>query len=302
MSHQQQEDSQEKPRDKTLFSLDGPAEETQAAFVAKIWEEGERLYRDFPWRNTEDPYEVLVSEVMLQQTQVNRVLKHWQSFCALFPTVDALAAADTALVLDQWQGLGYNRRALSLKRTAEICSASYGGALPLSFEELLALPGIGQATAAGVFSFAYNKPATYLETNVRTVFIHEFFPDGEEIKDKQLLPLVEATCSEDNPRGWYYALLDYGAFLKKEVLNPSRKSAHHVRQSTFEGSRRQKRAEILRLVLAYPRITREDIFVHLNDFEQKAGRIRVERALLDSILKDMVNEGFFHQDEEVFFT
>ncbi|MEG0324250.1 MAG: adenine glycosylase, partial [Raoultibacter sp.] len=177
-------------------------------FIATVWEEGGLRYRDLPWRNIDDPYAVLVSEVMLQQTQVVRVLKHWERFLSLFPTLDALAAADTAFVLEQWQGLGYNRRALALKRTAEQCSESGQGKLPKTVDELMALPGIGQATAAGVVAFAYDKPSIYIETNVRTVFIHELFADAESVTDRELRPLVEATCSEDRPRAWYYALLD----------------------------------------------------------------------------------------------
>ena len=180
-------------------------------FVELVRSEGERLYRVLPWRCIDDPYAVLVSEVMLQQTQVARVEKHWTRFLGLFPTIDALAAAGTADVLAQWQGLGYNRRALALKRAAEVCAAERGGKLPDTAEELEALPGIGPATAAGVMAFAYNRPSVYIETNVRTVFLHELFPACDKVSDRQLAPLVAATCPEDDARAWYYALLDYGA-------------------------------------------------------------------------------------------
>lgn len=264
-------------------------------FVAKVWEEGKRLYRDLPWRGIDDPYAVLVSEVMLQQTQVSRVEKYWERFLHLFPTIDALASADTALVLEMWQGLGYNRRALALKRCAEICSKEQGGLLPSTYDELLRLPGIGKATAGGIMAFAYQKPTLYLETNVRTVFLHELFPYEENVSDKQLEPLVERTCSLDNPRGWYYALLDYGAYLKSVLPNPSRRSKHHVKQSKFEGSRRQKRAEIVRLVLAKREVTFLDIIVALTAFEQSQGREAPDPELLNSICSDLVKEGFFVQ-------
>ena len=175
---------------------------------------------------------------MLQQTQVARVLKHWGRWMATFPTADALAAASTSDVLSQWQGLGYNRRALALKRACEACAAC-GGRLPDTHEGLMALPGIGPATAAGVMAFALNRPGVYLETNVRTVFLHELFPGREGVRDRELVPLVAATCPKDDARAWYYALLDYGAHLKSAVPNPSRRSAHHARQSAFEGSRRR---------------------------------------------------------------
>ena len=209
-------------------------------FVELVRREGARLHRDLPWRYIDDPYAVLVSEVMLQQTQVARVEKHWTRFLSLFPTIDSLAAAGTADVLAQWQGLGYNRRALALKRAAETCSAERGGLLPDTAEELEALPGIGPATAAGVMAFAYNRPSVYIETNVRTVFLHELFPDRDKVSDRELAPLVASTCPEDDARAWYYALLDYGAHLKTLVANPSRRSAHYARQSAFEGSRRRR--------------------------------------------------------------
>lgn len=270
-------------------------------FVELVRSEGERLYRVLPWRCIDDPYAVLVSEVMLQQTQVARVEKHWTRFLGLFPTIDALAAAGTADVLAQWQGLGYNRRALALKRAAEVCAAERGGKLPDTAEELEALPGIGPATAAGVMAFAYNRPSVYIETNVRSVFLHELFPACDKVSDRQLAPLVAATCPEDDARAWYYALLDYGAHLKTLVANPSRRSAHYTRQSAFEGSRRQKRAELVRIVLAEPGIGADELAERLDVFERAAGRDGVDAATFDSIVGDLVTEGFFRNEEGAFF-
>ena len=270
-------------------------------FVELVRSAGERLYRVLPWRCIDDPYAVLVSEVMLQQTQVARVEKHWTRFLGLFPTIDALAAAGTADVLAQWQGLGYNRRALALKRAAEVCAAERGGKLPDTAEELEALPGIGPATAAGVMAFAYNRPSVYIETNVRTVFLHELFPACDKVSDRQLAPLVAATCPEDDARAWYYALLDYGAHLKTLVANPSRRSAHYTRQSAFEGSRRQKRAELVRIVLAEPGIGADELAERLDAFERAAGRDGVDAATFDSIVGDLATEGFFRNEEGAFF-
>lgn len=251
-----------------------PNQQQLDQFKQTVWSQGRAHWRDLPWRNIDDAYAVLVSEVMLQQTQVARVLDYWPRFLSLFPTLDALAAADTALVLEQWQGLGYNRRALALKRCAEICSDTYDGILPSVYDELVALPGIGKATAAGVRAFAYQQPGIYLETNVRTVFLHELFADQEGISDKDIEPLVDLTCSEDDPRGWYYALLDYGAHLKQTLPNPSRRSKHYTKQSKFEGSRRQKRAEVVRIVLASEEegITFGDVAHELDAFEIKHKR------------------------------
>ncbi|WP_332565256.1 adenine glycosylase [Gordonibacter sp.] len=270
------------------------------AFIAQVRMQGARLYRDLPWRNLDDPYAVLVSEIMLQQTQVARVGRFWERFLARFPTLDALASAGTADVLEMWQGLGYNRRALALKKTADVCAAERGGTLPDTAEELQALPGIGPATAAGVVTFAFNRPSLYLETNVRTVFLHELYPDCEGVSDKQLVPLVADTCPPDDARAWYYALLDYGAHLKTQVANPSRRSAHYTRQSAFEGSRRQKRAELVRVVLAAPGITADELAVRLDEFERAGARDGVDAVIFDSIVADLVSEGFFRRDGDVF--
>lgn len=268
---------------------------TRHAFVALVRQQGAALYRDLPWRNIDDAYGVLVSEVMLQQTQVARVQRYWQRWMSLFPTVDALAAADTATVLETWQGLGYNRRALALKRACEQCSAECGGQLPQTADELMRLPGIGPATAAGVVAFAYNRPSVYIETNVRSVFLHELFPDAQGVSDKQLAPYVADTCPDECARSWYYALLDYGAHLKTLVANPSRRSSHYTRQSAFEGSRREKRSFILKCVLAAPEgIACAEVRRLLDAHEREAVRDAVAPELFDSILADLQAEGFFH--------
>ena len=264
-----------------------------AAFVSDVREQGRALYRDLPWRNTRDPYEIWISEVMLQQTQVARVLTRWERFLSRFPTVDALAAASSGDVVEEWQGMGYNRRALALKRAADICAARYGGAMPEGVEELVKLPGIGEATAAGITAFSRDVPCIYIETNVRAVFIHRFFPDEERVTDRQLRPLVEAACPTEDVRGWYYALLDVGAHLKRTQGNPSRRAAAYTRQSAFEGSRRQKRSWLLREVMASPGIESEELMARLNRIEREAGRDGVDRATFDSVMADLEREGFF---------
>ncbi len=268
-------------------------------FCALVWEEGRRHERQLPWRYIDDAYAVLVSEVMLQQTQVSRVLSYWERFLRLFPTIDALASASTTDVLLAWKGLGYNSRGLALKRTADICSERWQGNLPRIYEELVALPGIGPTTAAGVLSFAFGLPSVYLETNVRTVFLHELFAGRENVRDREIVPYVEYTCSREDPRGWYYALLDYGAHLKAQGAKDHRRSASYARQSAFEGSRRQKRSFILDAVVgtSAPVGTR-DVYERLNEAEFKAGRDRVEPEEFRSIVDDLVGEGFFARDGE----
>lgn len=285
-------------------------------FVDKVWSEGARLYRDFPWRRTSDPYGIWVSEVMLQQTQTSRVDGRWQRWMERFPSVEALASADVADVLEEWQGMGYNRRALSL-RTAARELVEHGGAFPQGTEQLMALPGVGPATAAGIRAFAFDLHAVYLETNVRAVFIHELFPGTDKVADKELIPLVDAACPLDGgetsgvcsvsacpgsglrrgPRAWYYALLDYGAYLKRTLPNPSRRSTGHARQSRFEGSHRQKRAELVRVLLAAREegVSLEAAAASLNGVEVAAGREPVNATGVAKILGELVEEGYCYQ-------
>lgn len=202
-----------------------------------------------PWRNTRNPYCILVSEIMLQQTQVAAVLKKYPSFIKKFPDMKALARAPLSSVLREWQGLGYNRRAVALKKIVEIVLQNHKGRLPHSTEELDALPGIGHATASSIAAFAFNAPAVFIETNIRRVFIHYFFPKSRLISDARILPLVKQTLDTKNPREWYWALMDYGAWLSQAGPNPNRRSRHYLRQSTFGGSHRELRGLILKLLL-----------------------------------------------------
>lgn len=229
-----------------------PSAEDLAAFSDEVRSYYRAHRREMPWRDVDDPYAVLVSEVMLQQTQVARVLTRYPAWLAVFPTIDSLASATLAAVLERWQGLGYNRRAVALKRCAEIVAESHGGALPRDTAGLRSLPGIGPATAAAVANYAFGVPVPFIETNVRAVVLHHFFEDADDVPDSALMPIVEATWDRGAPREWGYALMDYGAHLKRTLPNPSRRSRHHVRQSPFEGSRRQSRARLLRAVLAQP--------------------------------------------------
>ena len=268
-----------------------------AKLIDTVWEQGRALYRDLPWRNTRDAYAIWISEVMLQQTQVSRVEGRWQRWLERFPNVEALAAAPLSDVLGEWQGMGYNSRAKRLQTCAQQVMAVHGGAMPRDYASLIALPGIGPATAAGIRAFAYDEPGVYLETNVRTVFIHELFSGEGKVDDRQLIPLVEAACppAGGDVRGWYYALLDYGAYLKKTVPNPSRRSRQHSVQSRFEGSHRQKRAFVLRCVLAGAQPAHE-IAAALDEFEQAAGRSAVHPDELATILEELASEGMVAQD------
>ena len=261
-------------------------------FSATVWERGRELYRDLPWRDTHDPYAILLSEVMLQQTQVSRVMGRWEQWLETFPTIADLASAPLPPVLELWQGMGYNRRALNLKRCAEEVVAMHDGVVPSDKKALLALPGIGPSTSAGVRIFAFRQSDMYLETNVRAVFIHELFPGRESVADKELVSLVEATCPQDaRVRAWYYALLDYGAYLKKTMPNPTRRSKHYTRQSKFEGSHRQKRAYLLRRVID-DALSTEDLARDLAQSERASGRQEPSVEEVRAILDELEREGF----------
>lgn len=211
-----------------------------------------------PWRQTTDPYHILVSELMLQQTQVERVIPKYLTFLKTFPTITHLSHASLAEVLTLWQGLGYNRRAKFLWLAAKEVDEKWEGEFPNTLESLLTLPGIGPYTASAVSVFAFNNPEIVIETNIRTIYLHHFFPDDTKISDTTILPLISQTLWHQNPREWYAALMDYGSHLKKAVPNPSRKSQHHSKQSKFEGSLRQVRGEILRLLTQHQKLS-EDI-------------------------------------------
>jgi A/G-specific adenine glycosylase len=219
-------------------------------FQATVYRNYHLQGRSFPWRETSDPYHILVSEIMLQQTQTERVIVKYGPFIATFPDFQTLLEAPIKNILIVWQGLGYNRRVLNLKSIAQKVVTEHKGRLPAIREELTALPGIGQATAGSILAFAFNIPIAFIETNIRRVFIHFFFADRDIVNDGEILPLVDATLDRRNPRQWYYALMDYGVMLKGASANLNRKSAHYQRQSPFEGSERQVRGRIIKALIS----------------------------------------------------
>jgi len=202
-----------------------------------------------PWRDDHSPYFVFVSEVMLQQTQVSRVIQKFPQFIARFPDFHSLSRAHTAELLSIWQGMGYNRRALYLKQASKIIGKKYHGVLPKDQRLLDELPGIGPATASAIVVYTYNVPVVFIETNIRRIFIHHFFSDKKNINDADIIPHIQKTVDKKNPREWYWALMDYGAYLGKGRENPNKKSNRYVKQSQFEGSTRQMRGELLKIFL-----------------------------------------------------
>ena len=238
--------------------------------------------RDLPWRRTRDPYRVIVSEIMLQQTQVERVIEKYTAFIKLFPDFLALSKAPLKKLLTVWQGLGYNRRALALKALAQKVIDGHGGKLPSDPAMLLALPGIGKYTAGAVAAFAFNKPVVFMDTNIRRVYIQAFFHDRADIHDDEIIPFLEQTMDVENPRKWYNALMDYGAMLKREQVNPNRRSAHYTKQSPFENSNRQVRGRILKILVKEAPLTQARIV-------KKTG---MDPERIKKNLVQLVEEGF----------
>jgi A/G-specific adenine glycosylase len=262
------------------YAVRGPGSNSAAIrkFRSIIYGYYRKHKRDFPWRRTADPYQILVSEIMLQQTQTDRVSDKFVEFIKAFPSLKSLATAPLREVMAVWQGMGYNRRARYLHELAERLIASHGGAVPDEPEELAKLPGIGRATAASICAFAFNRPVVFIETNIRAVFIHFFFPDREDVGDREILPLAEAALDRKEPYRWYSALMDYGAMLKRRHPNPSRKSAHHKKQKPFAGSRRQLRGAALRAILAKPGITVKGLSSKIDRPEEEAASVADELA------------------------
>jgi A/G-specific adenine glycosylase len=275
------EPEQEKPDNSgPPYSSDGRSD--IPSFQKMVLLHYKRQGRDMPWRNTIDPYQILVSEIMLQQTQVERVKKKFPEFIRTFPDFSALAQAPLPEILAVWQGMGYNRRAISLQKCAIRVVDEYNGILPSDVEILSTFPGIGRATASSIAAFAFNLPVVFIETNIRRVFIHFFFAATEEVHDEEILPLVKKTLYRKNPRIWYWALMDLGTDLKKRVSNPNRRSVHYTKQTPFEGSDRKIRGELLQLFLKQ----------QLTEEEEILGCVAEEPERVKKILGDLENEGF----------
>lgn len=202
-----------------------------------------------PWRQDVRPYYVLVSELMLQQTQVDRVIPKFNAFIAAFPDEQTLALASLADVLVLWSGLGYNRRAKFLHGAARMVMTVYSGVMPSTFDELLTLPGVGQNTAGAIMAYAFNQPVVFVETNVRTVYFHHFFDHGDKVNDTELRQTVASTMDQDHPREFYWALMDYGSWLKKQGVGHIQQSTHYKKQSPLKGSVREVRGQIVRQLI-----------------------------------------------------
>lgn len=256
----------------------------QCEFIQQVYEYYESHGRkQLPWRVERTPFNAFLSEVMLQQTQVPRVIEKFNLFKERFNSFEELANAPQSQIVMLWQGLGYNRRALYLHKAAKMIVSDFNGELPSSPSDLQKLPGIGPATAASISVYAHNQPHPYIETNIRAVFIHHFFAEQELISDEEILPLVKETLDYADPYNWYSALMDYGTMIKSIHKNPSRKSKNHTVQSRFEGSRRQVRGKIIKILSENSGISLSSLSKKIND----------ERS--ESVIRELINEAFIEE-------
>jgi len=218
---------------------------------------------------------------MLQQTQVSRVLPKYRAFIRAFPTVRSLAQASLCDVLVLWQGLGYNRRAKALHAAATEIVATYGGVVPDTESALVSLPGVGRYTARAVLAFAFNKPVALLETNVRTVFLHELMRYRDGVPDAELLKLAARLAYQKRSREWYWALMDYGAHLKMCGVRVNERSKHYRRQTPFHDSDRQVRGALVRALTTHFALTEPAL----------ARATSMSRARVHAQLSALVHEG-----------
>lgn len=271
---------------------------SQPNFLHTLWQ----YYQDngrhaMAWRQDTSPYNILVSEVMLQQTGVDRVKPKFEQFTSQLPNWLALANAPTKEVLQLWQGLGYNRRALFLQRAAQAVVHTYNGQLPKDRSALESLPGIGQNTSGAILVYAYNQPIVFIETNIRRVLIHHFFAKQNNITDKEILPVltslisnIESQESKFIPQSFYWAMMDYGTHLKSQVANPNKRSAHYTVQSKFFGSSRQLRGAILQTLTSQSIASKSEL-TNLAISEN-------QRADFNKIVSQLEKEGFIHQTQK----
>jgi A/G-specific adenine glycosylase len=265
-----------------VLKEEGTSTKAIGIFRRIILDHHKRHRRSLPWRKTRNPYRIVVSEIMLQQTQVERVMDKYSLLIKTFPDFSSLATVPLPEILAVWQGLGYNRRAIALKRIAQTVMTDFHGKLPSSKEELLRLPGIGDYTASAILAFAFDQPTVFIETNIRRVFIHFFFGDRASVSDADILPLVSETLPRNDPREWYYALMDYGSMLGKKMANPNRRSAHYSRQSRFQGSDRQVRGMILKTMLEKKELSKKELIAKLG----------LDPKRVEDNLASLVKEGF----------
>lgn len=251
--------------------------------------------RDLPWRHTTDPYEILVSEIMLQQTQVSRVIPKYELFLRTFPTIHELAHAPDGKLLEVWNGLGYWRRAQFLKKAAQNVTQLPDG-FPKTPQELQQLPGVGPYTAGAVACFAFGSTDAFIDTNIRKIYLHFFFPNQTDISDSQILDIAQRAVYKEDPRNWHWALFDYGATeLRDKTVN--KRSKHYAKQSPLKGSFRFYRALAVKKLLEKQRLPKEVMLDFLEETLREDEQDHCPQAILDALVKDnliKVSKTYYH--------
>lgn len=258
-------------------------------FKETVWDYYHTHGRDMPWRTDTNPYYILVSELMLQQTQVDRVIPKFEAFIKAFPTIEVLSEAALSDVLILWSGLGYNRRAKFLFEAAKMIVNEFDGSVPRTRDELTKLPGVGPNTAGAIMNYSFNIPTSFIETNIRTVYFHHFFDDEDKVSDSQIQNIVEQTLDTEHSREWHWALMDYGTYLKKQGVGKNTKSLHYVKQAPLKGSIREVRGIILR------RLTRGE----MQEDELKTEIVYDER--FDVALEGLVADGLVERQNNLLY-
>lgn len=254
-------------------------------FLKKYYTEKKRI---LPWRENINSYHIFVSEFMLQQTQVSRVINYFNTFIEKFPTFNALSQAPQSAILESWSGLGYNRRAMYLHQGAKVITEEYKELIPSCVKTLKKIKGIGEYTASALITYSYNIPTIFVETNIRTVCfsIFEQYFNEEKISDKNLIKLIQQIIDRENPREWYYAMMDLGTELKKILPQfHLKKSSSYQKQSLFRGSIREIRGKIIK-------------FLTKNN-QQKVIRKEVELLCkdprVDTCITNLIKEGLIEE-------
>ncbi|MBN1929713.1 MAG: Fe-S cluster assembly protein HesB [Chlorobiaceae bacterium] len=251
------------------------------AFQSKIFDFYEKNRRSFPWRETTVRYAVMVSEIMLQQTQADRVARRFSLWLERFPDVQSLASASLREVLEAWSGLGYNSRGQRLHRAAVMIVEQFDGRVPADPSQLIRLPGIGAYTSRSIPVFADNLDIAAVDTNIRRVLIHELnLP--ESITPKALLDVADEVLPKGLSRDWHNALMDYGAM---ELTGRRTGIAPLTRQSAFKGSRRWYRGALLRELLAVGELSRESVEERYADCPHGIGTI-VDSLVMESMIEE----------------
>lgn len=239
--------------------------------------------RDLPWRNTRDPYKILVSEIMSQQTQISRVVPKYNLWLKRFPTVQDLATAKVSQVLIAWSGLGYNRRGLYLQKCAQEIITKYNGKFPQTEKDLLRLPGIGEYTARAILCFAFNRQIVVIDTNIKKVIAVHFY-NGKVPEKNALETFAHKLLPKGRAYAWNQALMDYAAReLKKEKIAIPK-------QSAFKNSRRYYRGQIIKYLVTNSKATRKDF--------SQLFKETISNESIEKILQGLISDKLIIQDKK----